>query len=265
MADEQAMEQQGDQPSDPGKYNVNFFRPKSEHARSDKKIISIMLIIWAVAVFGFQFLLILTNKPTPEPAYETFQKVWANVEDGTADDAAQQQFSRSVLSVLGKNIAVKEADKAILREALCYSVNSLLPKRNSEILDTYVADCAKLADAGDADQQLSTEVAAQTKIVAASIGLADTGFDKLMIGLLSTSLISEDPTVLSEESKIALPGIMELFLVHNRGPLTDTKFLGFPFHYWYTAQFLLILFVVLCLIYAVLIDKINAKHGLQEK
>lgn len=262
MADEQAMGQQSNQPSDPGKYDVNFFKPKTAHARADMKMISIMVIIWAVAVFGFQFLLMLTNKATPEPAYEAFQQVWLSVENGTADASAQKQFSRSVLSVLGKNIAVSSADKDVLKEALCHSVNSLLPADQKAMLNTYAADYAKLTD----DQVAQKEtVDAQTKVVAASIGLADTGFDKLMIALLPTSLISENPTLLSDQSKTALPGIMKLFLVHNRSAFTDTKFLGFPFHYWYTAQFLLILFVLMCLVYAVLIDKINTKHAFTEK
>ncbi|MCK5114580.1 MAG: DUF4212 domain-containing protein [Phycisphaerae bacterium] len=247
MTDAQGKDQQDPQSSGPSKYDVNFFRPKSPHARADMKLISVMLVIWLVAVFGFQFLLLYTCKATPEPAYKTFQKVWPSVVSGNADADAQKQFSRSVLSVLGKNIAVSDKDKVILKEALCYSVNSLLPADKKAVLANY--------NGGKAD----------TKIVAASIGLADTGFDKLMIDLLPTSLKSENPAVLSDKSKVALPGIMELFLVHNRGPLTEAKFLGFPFHYWYTAQFLLILFVLLCLTYAILIDKINAKYGFTEK
>ena len=262
MTDEQATKQQGNQSSDSGKYDVNFFKPKSAHARADMKMISIMIIIWAVAVFGFQFLLIGFNKLTPEPAYETFQQVWPSIENSTADATAQQQFSRSVLSVLGKNIVLGAADKAVLQEALCYSVTSLLPADQKAMLSTYAADYANLTD-GQIIQKEAFD--AKTKIVAASIGLKDTGFDKLMIALLPNSLTSENPTLLSDNSKAALPGIMKLFLVHNRSFLTDTKFLGFPFHYWYTAQFLLILFVVLCLVYAVLIDKINAKHGFTEK
>ena len=56
---------------------------------------------------------------------------------------------------------------------------------------------------------------------------------------------------------------MDLYLIHNSSPL-NFKFIGFPFHYWYTAQFLLILFVLLCLIYAVIIEKVNKKHEFPE-
>jgi putative solute:sodium symporter small subunit len=271
MADKQDRKLRAGQPSDQGKYDVNFFKPKSAHARADMKMISIMVIIWAVAVFGFQVLLMLTNKATPEPAYETFQQVWPSVENGTANEDAQKQFSRSVLSVLGKNIAVSDADKAVLKEALCYSVNSLLPADQRAILKTYAADYEKLADEQSikdgsvVDQTLSQAVDTQTQAIVVAIGLSDTGFDKLMTDLLPTSIVSSDAMFLSDKSKGALPGIMKLFLVHNRSAFTDTKFLGFPFHYWYTAQFLLILFVLLCLVYAILIDRINTKYGFTEK
>ena len=85
-----------------------------------------------------------------------------------------------------------------------------------------------------------------------------------MKDLLPNSLVKVQNPTLSTEVKESLPKIMELYLVHNQSFLTDFRFLGFPFHYWYTAQFLLILFVVLCLIYAVSIDKINTNHAVPE-
>jgi putative solute:sodium symporter small subunit len=57
---------------------------------------------------------------------------------------------------------------------------------------------------------------------------------------------------------------MEKHLTHNRSVLTDTKFLGFPFHYFYTAVFLLVLFVGLCLVYCRLMDDLSAKYGMEE-
>ena len=222
---------------------MNFFKPRSPHSRADMKLILVLMIIWVVAVFGFQFLLMATNKPTPEPAYTAFEQVWEGVKNGTADTAGQQTFSRSILSVLGKNIAVKDPDKAILKEALSITVGKLVP----------------------AEQKAAMGTETQTQVIAAAIGLADTGFDKLMTDLLTTSIVPADSGVLSDSSKDALPSIMKLYLVHNRSKLTDTRFLGFPFHYWYTAQFLLILFVVMCLVYAVLIDKINTKYDFTEK
>jgi putative solute:sodium symporter small subunit len=42
--------------------------------------------------------------------------------------------------------------------------------------------------------------------------------------------------------------------------LTETAFLGFPFHYWYSAQFVIFLFIGLCYAYCKFIDKLEAKH-----
>jgi putative solute:sodium symporter small subunit len=103
------------------------------------------------------------------------------------------------------------------------------------------------------------------EVAVASIGLKSEGFDKIMKDLLPTSLIRVEDPSLNAELKESLPEIMKLYLTHNQSFLTDFKFFGFPFHYWYTAQFLLILFVVLCLIYAVMIEKINKRHEIVEE
>jgi putative solute:sodium symporter small subunit len=58
----------------------------------------------------------------------------------------------------------------------------------------------------------------------------------------------------------ALPDMMSYYLTHNQSFLTDTPFLGFPFHYFYTAVFLLVLFVVLCIVYKH-IDRKKIKKG----
>jgi len=215
------------------KYEVNFFKPLSEHAKGNKKLISRLAIIWAVAVFGFHFLLIFITTPTAEKTLSDFNSVWPQVvEDSSAANEAKQIFAKSVLMVLGKNIAVKDNHKAVLKESLSWSVYSMQETINSAIV---------------------------------SIGLESEGFDKIMRDLLPVSLLKVENASLSVESKKSLPEIMNLYLVHNQSFLTDFKFLGFPFHYWYTAQFLLILFVVLCLIYAVSIDKLNKKHEIVEE
>jgi hypothetical protein len=53
-------------------YDVNFFSPRSEAAIANKKVVSTMLLVWFVAVFGFQFLLAALNKPVPEPMHAVF-------------------------------------------------------------------------------------------------------------------------------------------------------------------------------------------------
>ena len=102
-------------------------------------------------------------------------------------------------------------------------------------------------------------------LAAKTLNLQSSGFDKIMLDLLPNSLVKLERDGSLERYKSELPGIMELYLVHNQNFFTDFTFLGFPFHYWYTAQFLLILFVVLCIIYAVAIDKANMKHNFVEE
>ncbi len=228
-------------------YTVNFFKPKSGHARANTKLIVILATIWAVSVFGFQIALMILNEPTPEKAYTTFESVWpAVVEDAATPMALKQDFARALLSVLGKNIAVSNPHKEVLKEALSWSVYSMQPDSLRGIF-----------------QRMPDPASLRTAVQ--SIGLAADGMDKIMIDLLPHSLVAVKSDQLRAESKAALPGIMKLYLVHNQNALTKAKFLGFPFHYWYTAQFLLILFVVLCLIYAMAMDRMNVKHDFVEE
>lgn len=41
------------------------------------------------------------------------------------------------------------------------------------------------------------------------------------------------------------------------GPLTDFTVLGFPFHYWFSGQFLIVWFIFLCYLFNVFIDQLN--------
>jgi len=229
------------------KYDVNFFKPLSEHAKANKKLILTLAIIWAIGVFGFQFLLMLFNEPVPEESYLTFNEVYPAVtEEQTSTPEMKIKFAKSLLYVLGKNIAVQDNHKAILKETLSWTAASLQP---DSIKSRFL-------------ENPSEETIQHT---ASAFGLKNQGFEKIMIDLLPSSLIKMNKLELSEENKAMLPEIMKLYLVHNRSFLTDFNFIGFPFHYWYTAQFLLIMFVVLCVIYAVSIEKANKKHNFVEE
>ncbi len=227
-------------------YNVNFFKPLSDHARANKKLISILVAIWFVAVYGFHALLIVVSEPTPEKSYGEYQSVWSGVENNSATPAQQQTFSKTLLMVLGKNVAVKANHKVVLKDALSWSVYSILADSTKSVMN----------------QDVNPEM---VQIAKSAIGLQNEGFDKLMADLLPSSLVKVNSPELSADVKSQLPGIMELYLVHNQSFLTDTNFIGFPFHYWYTSQFLLILFVVLCWIYAIKIEKTNKKHNFIEE
>ena len=66
------------------------------------------------------------------------------------------------------------------------------------------------------------------------------------------------------ENRKSFEEAMGLYLIHNRSVLTDIKFLGFPFHYFYTAVFLLILFVGITWLYCVRTDMFNKKYGIED-
>jgi putative solute:sodium symporter small subunit len=209
-------------------YKFNFFKPKTDHGKANTKIIISMVAIWAVAVFGFQFLLKAIEKPTKEKSLIAFEQVWGNVAAGTATLEEKQTMAISVLAVLGKT--VKKEQRAVLVNALNWSVYSLTPEVTK----------------ADAAQQLGV------------------GPDSLEAKLLAITLSESRIDTLESSSQEQLPGIMSLYCTHNQSVLTDTKFLGFPFHYWYTAEFLLILFVGLCLVYCILIDRIHKKFHIKE-
>lgn len=42
--------------------------------------------------------------------------------------------------------------------------------------------------------------------------------------------------------------------------LTAMTVLGFPFHYWFTSQFLILWFILLCFLFNVFIDRLNEKY-----
>ncbi len=228
-------------------HDVNFFFPKTDHSRSNMKMVISMVVIWAVAVFGFQFLLIAMNQPTPEADYTAFEAVWPKVQDGSASVSEKQQFARATLTALGKNITLKPDHKEVLQDSVNKIVLSLLSA------DQKANFQSSLANADTKQQAVAAAVEA--------IGLENTGFDKLRARFLAFALAPTQQGAISGKT----PEIMELYLVHNQSALTDFRFLGFPFHYWYTAQFLLILFVLLCLIFALVTDRLNQKYDFGEE
>lgn len=228
-------------------HDVNFFFPKTDHSRANMRMVVIMVVVWAVAVFGFQFLLIAMNQPTPEPSYTAFETVWPNIQNASADVSEKQAFARATLTALGKNITLKPDHKEVLQDSVSKIVLSLIAA------DQKADFLVKLADPETKPQAVALAVQA--------IGLESTGFDRLRADFLAFALAPVQEGAVSSQ----LPEIMELYLVHNQSALTDFRFLGFPFHYWYTAQFLLILFVVLCLIYAFITDRLNTKYNFEDE
>jgi putative solute:sodium symporter small subunit len=209
---------------------VSFFRPKSEFAKANTRLISVLVIVWAIAVFGFQFLLIGFGKPVAEESMEEFRTLWPEVQASPAESELQD-FARVLLYTLGKNTTLTADARELLEQALAITLGNFKP-------------------AVDSPEE-----------AAARIGFSDDGFDPL----LRAQLLHHYGTSSESFGSVSgLPQVMEKYLVHKRSFLTDFRFLGFPFHYFYTAQFLLILFIVLCIVYAVAVDKINTRLGIEE-
>ena len=82
--------------------------------------------------------------------------------------------------------------------------------------------------------------------------------------LISIELNSSMMDALSPESREAIPAAMALYLIHPQSFLTDGRFLGFPFHYFYSAVFLLVLFVGLCWLYCVRADRRDVILGIDQ-
>ncbi len=239
-------------------YHISFFKPTTPQAVSNRNLTLWLVSIWAVAIFGFQILLKILEEPTPEPAYNSFVSAWENIENGNASESDYKELAKSSLSVLGK-IFIGPEEKPALNNALNWSLYQIQDEDSLKSL--LVQKIRTFESIKDTISTISepTYVEAKNKLSVdyyAQLGLEDTD---PRINILPLELNSSLITELTTETKSVLPGVMSKYLIHNQSVLTDTKFLGFPFHYFYTAVFLLILFVGLCLLYCIRTDQINAK------
>lgn len=51
-----------------------------------------------------------------------------------------------------------------------------------------------------------------------------------------------------------------LALGGETGALTDATLFGFPLPYWFTGQFLIVWFILLCFLFNLFIDRLTGKH-----
>lgn len=239
----------------PEEYHISFFIPTTPRAKANRNMALWLISIWFIAIFGFQILLRVIEKPTPEPAYIAFQSVWGNILNESHSKTDLQEFGKSSLSVLGK-IAIKPEERVSLDNALSWSIFQLTS-------DTLKADVLSKIQHFEQIKSEIQSISDPTYIFAKEslsnefsplLNLSNTDARTLVLPL---ELSSENIESLSQSSIETIPVIMEKYLVHNQSFLTDTKFLGFPFHYFYTAVFLLILFIGLCLVYNFRSDKLN--------
>lgn len=249
----------------PDQFNFSLFQPRNLHGRKNRNVILTMLLIWATAVFGFQFLLRAIEKPTPENALIAFESSWKSSQ--TADDF--RAVLNSLVLVKGKN-TVKPDDQKLLNEAISCVTFSHIPDSLKPAIMSNVAELknlkSRLISAEGQDYlDIRSSIREEERIIS-SLTTMYSGFTEgsLEESIYTSSLIDNYPQSVTDEAFNRLPSLMKLYLTHNQSVLTDTRFLGFPFHYFYTAVFLLILFIGLCITYNILIEWRLKKQGVVE-
>jgi len=239
-------------------YNISFFKPTTELSKKNAKISIVLLFIWAVAVFGFHILLKVIEKPTPEPAYLSFENVWDNVKIDNASITENQNFIKSTLSVIGK-LSIKDEDKEVLNHAVTYSIFNIADEDKSILLKEKMNAFHSLKDVNISDKEYIRYKVELTELAASIINVEPYSIEAKLLPFAVKSVEN------SGLDKDKIPLIMSKYLIHNQSFLTDAKFLGFPFHYFYTAVFLLILFVGLCWFFCFKTDRIYKKLGIEER
>ncbi|MHC1776862.1 MAG: sodium/substrate symporter small subunit [Lentimicrobium sp.] len=249
-------------------YSFNLFKPVSRYGRANRDLIISLVLLWFIAIFGFQILLLVLEKPTPEEALVKFESVFENIKTGAGTIEEKQVFVNSMISVAGKSSVTPE-NRVLLRKGVSWGVYSLLTDSAGVLLSGYVNQLQtareKLEKASDTEYiQLQAELK-DTKASINSLANEASGVDptNLKESILPYSLNAGQEELTAEEWT-ALAGVMKLYLIHNQSVLTDTKFLGFPFHYFYSSEFLLFLFVGISLFYSIRINQLQKKYGIKE-
>jgi hypothetical protein len=107
-------------------YHFNLFQPFTEHGRKIRNLILTMLAVWAVCVFGFQVLLKVVEKPTPEVSLNRFDAAYASLEQGRSDQSTVREFLHSQILAAGKNV-IKPADREVLVSGINLAFRMLIP------------------------------------------------------------------------------------------------------------------------------------------
>jgi len=243
-------------------YRLSFFKPTTDQARLNRNLVALLFTIWAIAIFGFQIALKLLEKPTPEKAYTAFELVIPNVESGTAVESDYQGLMQSSLAVLGK-IFIKADEQSLLEGVVTWSLfqvaDSATAGQLAEKIAAFETVKAAMTDITDPGY-----VAARNELGLMAAPLAGIAPTDPLIRILPLSLGSAAFTGTPPADLNRMNDIMKTYLIHNQSFLTNFKVLGFPFHYFYTAVLLLILFVGLCWLYCVRIDRMNAKLNIAD-
>lgn len=250
-------------------YNFSLFKPRNFHGKKNRNVILTLLVIWVTAVFGFQLLLRIIEKPVPEKALTDFRAVWPDHKAFKPGDEEYRILLQSLVQVRGKNTVKPEAQK-VISAGISTVVFTMVPDSTGSLIKTGIRQMVELKGrlaVLRGQEYLDTKSGLLTvKNNLSALTSEYTGFREgsLESSILLNSISEDHPESLSDEMFSGLPGIMELYLLHNQSFLTDATFLGFPFHYFYTAVFLLILFIILCIVYNILVERRLRTEGIVE-
>ena len=248
--------------SEKNDYHISFFKPTTDSARRNRNMIVQFFLIWVVAIFGFQILLKILEKPTPEPAYIVYETYWDDIQAGNMEVINLQSVGQSALSVLGK-VSIDVEHKKALDNAVSWMAYNIADTVQKQKLISAVKEFEDIA-AVTVNITDEAYIAKKNQLIPVLVEIFNLHpldvRGKISALEVKSSLMESFET----NSRKIFEEAMELYLIHNRSVLTDSKFLGFPFHYFYTAVFLLILFVGLCWLYCTRTDMFNKKYGIED-
>lgn len=236
-------------------YGISFFRPTTKLAKFNRNLSIVLILIWAISIFGFQVVLKIIEKPTPEKAYLKFEEVWPNLKSDQANEEDKQQFIVSALSVLGK-VTIQANDREVLDNAVANYYQDLLTIDQQDLYQNKLTMFKSSQHGGEDYAQLKKELSADASKV---IDVPSYSLEARLIPLELAAATSSEVNIKGVEA------VMAKYLIHNQSVLTDTIFLGFPFHYFYTGVFLMILFVGICWFYCLATDRAMRKLGIEEE
>jgi putative solute:sodium symporter small subunit len=243
-------------------YRISFFKPSNPQTTANRNMVLWLLLIWTLAVFGFHVVLKLIEEPTPEPVLITYQELSQTVYEGNASEAEMQAFASVPLQVLSK-VFIAPEERIELQNALNWALFQIADDEEKDALNAEIENFMSI-------EEKTTDILAQDyqqakielmAVAAPVLGLSDRD---VRTKILPLELNTEYPETMSEQNIAQLETVLNKYLIHNESVLTNIKVLGFPFHYFYSAVFLLILFVVLCWIYCVKTDALNKKYGIDD-
>ncbi len=241
-------------------YHFSFFKPTSDSARRNRNMVVQLVLIWAVAIFGFQILLKILEKPTLEPAYIVYETYWDDIQAGSMDITSLQNVSQSALSVLGK-IAIGPDHRLALDNAISWMAYNIADSTQKQRL---IASLKEFEDIASVTGHITDDayVGKKEQLIPVLREIFNLHPDDVRGEIAPLEVKSSLMESFDADNRKTFEEAMDLYLIHNRSVLTDTRFLGFPFHYFYTAVFLLILFVGLTWLYCVRTDMFNKKYGI---